>query len=124
MSDDPDAELLGRLMSEWKAAFGSAATGVRDLVERTDYDKAGELSHVVREIAEERGGAINRSRLGWWIKRHEGRFVANLRIIPDKAAGGNAKVWRIVSGSSGPSAYSPQQPKVSNSFAHTVEVAI
>jgi hypothetical protein len=123
MSDDPDAELLGRLMSEWKTSFGSAATGVRDLVERADFDKTGELSHVVREIAEERGG-INRSRLGWWIKRHEGRFVENRRILPDKAAGGNAKVWRIVSGSSGSSAFSPQQPKVSSSLAHTVEVEI
>jgi hypothetical protein len=79
-----------------------------------DYDKASELSHVVREIAEERGGVINRSRFGWWIKRHEGRFVANRRIIPDKSAGGNAKVWRIGSGSSGSSAFSATEPKVSN----------
>lgn len=124
MSDDPDAELLGRLMSEWKLSFGAAAIGVRDLVERADFDKAGELAHVVREIAEERGGAINRSRLGWWIKRHEGRFVANLRIIPDKSAGGNAKVWRIVSGSSRSSAFSATEPKVSNARTLTVEVEI
>ena len=124
MSDDPDAELLGRLMSEWGAAFGSAATGVRDLVERADFDKAGELSHVVREIAEERGGAINRSRLGWWIKRHEGRFVDNRRIIPDKSAGGNAKVWRIVSGSSASSAFSSQQPKDAKPIPCVIEVEI
>jgi hypothetical protein len=106
MSDDPDAELLGRLMSEWLAAFGAAATGVRDLVARADFAQGGELSSVVREIAEERGGGINRNRLGWWIKRHEGRFVDNRRIIPDRAAGGNAKVWRIVSVSSVSSAFS------------------
>jgi hypothetical protein len=113
MSDDPDAELLGRLIKEWTDALGAAAAGVRDLVARADFDKAGELSSVIREIAEDRGGAINRSRLGWWIKRHEGRFVDNRRILPDKSAGGNAKVWRIVSGSSGSAAFSSQQPKVS-----------
>ena len=124
MSDDPDAELLGRLMKEWAGAFGAAAVGVRDLVARADFDKVTELSHVVREIAEERGSIINRSRLGWWIKRHEGRFVENRRIIPDRAAGGNAKVWRIVSVSSVSSALSSPQPKVSGSLAHTVEVEI
>lgn len=124
MSDDPDAELLGRLMKEWTDALGAAAAGVRDLVARADFDKGGELSSVVREIAEDRGGAINRSRLGWWIKRHEGRFVDNRRIIPDKSAGGNAKVWRIVSGSSGSSAFSSQQPKDAKPIPCVVEVEI
>ena len=124
MSDDPDAELLGRLMSEWKTVFGSSATGVRDLVEHADYDKTGELSSVVREIAEERGGVINRYRMGRWIRRHEGRFVDNLRILPDKSAGGNAKVWRIQSVSS----VSPVSPsgttKTVNFLSRAVEVEI
>ncbi|MBN8436954.1 MAG: hypothetical protein J0L95_02745 [Candidatus Accumulibacter sp.] len=124
MSDDPDAELLGRLMKEWADEFGAAAVGVRDLVARAELAPGGELSSVVREIAEERGGGINRNRFGWWIKRHEGRFVDNRRIIPDRAAGGNAKVWRIVSVSSVSSALSSPQPKVSGSLAHTVEVEI
>ncbi len=81
MSDDPDAELLGWLMQEWLAALGAAAAGVRDLVARAEFAPGGE----------ERGGGINRNRLGWWIKRHEGRFVDNRRIIPDRTAGGNAK---------------------------------
>jgi hypothetical protein len=124
MSDDPDAELLGRLMQAWLAELGAAAAGVRDLVARAEFAPGGELSSVVREIAEERGGGINRNRLGWWIKRHEGRFVDERRIIPDKTAGGNAKVWRIVSVSSVSSAFSSQQPKVARSLSRSVEVEI
>lgn len=112
MNDDPDAKLLGRLMRAWKSSLGVGASGVRDLVERASTAPRGELSSVLYEIAEDRG-EINRARLGWWIKRHEGQFVDDTRIIPEKS-GGNANSWRIASGLAGSSAFSSQATKVSS----------
>lgn len=111
MSDDPDAELLGRFMQAWQSIFGATPAMVRDVVSRSEHLSGSELSHVVREIAEERG-IINRERLGRWIRRHEGRFIGNVRLVPEKN-GRNSKAWRV-SGSSGLSGYSSQPEKVSN----------
>ncbi|MDD2743779.1 MAG: hypothetical protein PHV02_16050 [Rhodocyclaceae bacterium] len=95
MADDPDADVLRRFMSAWFECFGTRAAGVRDLVERSDFDPKGEVSSVIREIAEERGGLINRRTLGRWIKRHEGRFIDDMRIIPERSAGRNASAWTV-----------------------------
>lgn len=111
MSDDPDAELLGRFMQAWQSIFGATPAMVRDVVSRSEHLSGSELSHVVREIAEERG-IINRERLGRWIRRHEGRFIDNVRLVPEKN-GRNSKAWRV-SGSSGLSGYSSQPEKVSS----------
>ena len=111
MADDPDAEQLGRFMQAWQDAFGMAAVMVRDVMDRCESYPGGELASVVREIAEERGGIINRSRLGRWIKRHEGRFIDGLRIMPEKN-GRNASAWRL-SASSALSGNSNQSAKLS-----------
>jgi hypothetical protein len=77
---------------------------------------------VVREIAEERG-SINRSRLGWWIKRHEGRFVDNRRILPDKIGRRECQSLAHRIGFFGFVGFFQPQPKVT-ALAHTVEVEI
>jgi hypothetical protein len=125
MADDPDAELLGRLMIVWAENIGTGPAMVRDLIDRGELDKGGELDSVIREIAEERGGIINRHRLGRWIKRHEGRFVGNMRLIPEKS-GRNVSAWRV-SVSSVSSVISSRERNVSISRAtaqHDVEVEI
>jgi hypothetical protein len=94
MADDPDAELLARLMTAWEAAFGSRVCMTRDLIEQAEYDPKGELAQCVSEIAEERGGFINRKRLGRWVKRHELRIVSDMRIKPEKN-GRNASAWSV-----------------------------
>lgn len=113
MSDDPDAELLGRFMQAWQGEFCTSPAMVRDLVSNVEQRPSSELAHVVREIAEERGGQISRERLGRWIKRHEGRFIGNLRLVPEKNSR-NSKAWRV-SGMSGLSGYSSQPAKVADS---------
>jgi hypothetical protein len=97
---------------------------VRDLVERARIlPKAASCRSVVREIAEERGG-INRNRLGWWIKRHEGRFVDNRRIIPDKTAGGQCQSLAHRIGFFGFVGFFQPTTKSARSLAHSVEVEI
>ena len=111
MADDPDAETLGRLLSGWFEIFGTGPVMTRDLVAKIDSHPTSDLTAVLRDIAEERGGFINRNRLGRWVRRHEGRFVSDMRIIPD-SNGRNAKAWRL-SVSSVSSAFSSQAAKVS-----------
>lgn len=48
---------------------------------------------MLRGIAEERGD-INRHKLGWWLKRHEGRIVNGRRLVR-ASGGGSATAWRV-----------------------------
>jgi hypothetical protein len=91
MAEDPDRELLDRLLVAWLRHFPTTAAMVRSLMIRVPNDK--DLEEVLRDIAEERG-EINRRRLGWWLKRHEGRVVNGLRLLKDSGSG-NASAWRV-----------------------------
>ena len=54
-----------------------------------------ELREVVHDIANDRG-QINRRRLGWWIRRHAGRFVGGRRFV--RASGNrSAEAWQVES---------------------------
>lgn len=102
---DPDSELLGRLMVAWRESFAARPVLVRELIPemRNNID----LRESIEEIATVRG-EVDKSRLGWWIKRHQGRIVNGLRIEREDASRGAAR-WRVqgsqgLQGCNGPSA--------------------
>jgi hypothetical protein len=95
MSEDPDRETLGRLLTAWQSVFGRTPAMVRDAVKQASLfpDEHVELREVLRDIADERG-EINRRKLGWWIKRHAGRIVDGLRFV--RASGNrSAEAWQV-----------------------------
>lgn len=100
ITEDPDRETLARLLHAWRRVFGRSAAMVRDAVREAGgiRDDEHELQEVIRDIADERG-AINRRKLGWWIKRRAGRIVDGLRFV--KAPGSrSAELWYAESVSS------------------------
>src|SRR5690606_32771206 len=70
---DPDGDVLGGLMVEWHKVFGSAPTTVRKVVEEAYINET--LLDAIRELPVEERGAINRSKLGWFLKKHANRIV-------------------------------------------------
>lgn len=100
IKEDPDREILGRLLHSWKAVFGNTPTMVRDAVKKSPEPghETNELKECLHEIADERG-EINRRRLGRWIKRHEGQIVDGLRFV--RTSGNtSAERWQVESVSS------------------------
>ena len=91
MSDDPDRDLLGRLLKGWCRIFQTTNAMVRNLIDKANFDD--EFKEVLNDIAEERGD-INRRKLGRWIKRNEGRIVNGLRLTRASGAG-NSSAWRV-----------------------------
>ena len=95
MSEDPDRETLGRLLTVWQSVFGKTPAMVRDAVKQASalHDEHVDLREVLRDIADERG-EINRRKLGWWIRRHAGRIVDGRRFI--RASGNrSAEAWQV-----------------------------
>ena len=79
LEQDPDREVLGRLLHAWHFEFGTKPTMIRDALEKISNLGQVELREALREVAEERG-EINRRRLGKWIARHKGRIVDGMRF--------------------------------------------
>jgi len=95
MSEDPDRETLGRLLTAWQSVFGKTPAMVRDAVKHAlaSFDEHVELREVLRDIADERG-EINRRKLGWWIRRHSGRIVDGRRFV--RSSGNrSAEAWQV-----------------------------
>jgi hypothetical protein len=95
MSEDPDRETLGRLLTAWQSVFGKVPAMVRDAVKQASvlHDEHIELREVLRDIADERG-EINRRKLGWWIRSHSGRIVDGRRFV--RASGNrSAEAWQV-----------------------------
>lgn len=89
---DPDGDALMGLMTEWRAAFGSTPTTVRKAVELTRQGRS-DLLDAMREFPVEERGEINRSKLGWLLKKNANRIV-NGFVFQQSTADGRV-AWRV-----------------------------
>jgi RepB DNA-primase from phage plasmid len=101
---DPDGDALGGLMTEWRAVFGSTPTTVRKAVEAAIYNQPN-LLDAMREFPVEERGEINRSKLGWLLKKNANRIVGGFEFQQAEADGRTA--WRVVAVKSPPLTPSP-----------------
>ena len=108
---DPDADALCGLMTEWHAVFGSTPTTVRKAVEANQRN----LLDAMREFPVEERGEINRSKLGWLLKKNANRIVGGFEFQQAEADG--RKAWRVVAVESPPLTPSPP-------FAPSVEKTV
>jgi hypothetical protein len=93
MLDDPDREQLGHMLHGWHDRFKNEAVMIRDALKRISFDEEAFLD-VIKDIAGEKDGSINKNRLGWWLKRHAGRMVDGLRFVKDDSNRGSVK-WKV-----------------------------
>jgi len=90
---DPDGDALSGLMTEWHATFGSTPTTVRKAVEMARSNQPN-LLDAMREFPVEERGEINRSKLGWLLKKNANRIVKDMKFQHAEADGRTA--WRVV----------------------------
>ena len=90
---DPDGDALGGLMTEWHAAFGSTPTTVRKAVAESKFGHPA-LNDAMREFPVEERGEINRSKLGWLLRKNANRIIGGFEFQQAEADG--RKAWRVV----------------------------
>jgi hypothetical protein len=101
---DPDGDALRGLMTEWRAVFGSIPTTVRKAVEAALFHQPN-LLDAMREFPVEERGEINRSKLGWLLKKNANRIVGCFEFQRAEADGRTA--WCVVPVKSPPLTPSP-----------------
>lgn len=99
VTHDPDADTLKALMSEWYAAFGSTPTTLRKAIEVAIQGNFS-LLEAMKEFPIEERGEINRSKLGWILKKNANRIVGGFEFQQSEADGRTA--WRVVKVNSPP----------------------
>ena len=114
---DPDGDALSGLMTEWHAVFGSTATTVRKAVETAIYHQPN-LLDAMREFPVEERGEINRSKLGWLLKKNANRIVGGFEFQQAEADGRTA--WRVIAVKSPPPPPLPPSPPFTPPVEKTV----
>ncbi len=115
---DPDGEALRGLMTEWYDVFGATPTTMRKLMKTAQLEIHEALLEAIREFPVEERGAINRSKLGWLLKKNANRIVNGLMFQRADADGRLA--WRVVAAPPPPS---PPLPPLVPSEEKTVTAA-
>ena len=111
---DPDGDSLAGLMTEWMTAFGSTPTTVRKAVDRAELTQP-DLLDALREFPLEEKGLINRSRLGWLLRKNANRIVGG--FVFQQATADGRVAWRVVEANPPPL---PPLPRLSQPLAKTV----
>ena len=95
MSDDPDTEMLGRILTAWHDKYQDRPTPIRDAMRWDRGLPPSELWELLREVGEYKG-EVNSRRIGRWISRKEGRLVNGMRFERDANKTGGSERWRVV----------------------------
>jgi hypothetical protein len=111
---DPDGDALSGLMTEWYSAFASTPTTVRKAVDAA-LNTCPDLLDAMREFPVEDRGEINRSKLGWLLKKNANRIVGDFEFQKAEADGRTA--WRVVKVETPPL---PPSPSSGSSVTKTV----
>jgi hypothetical protein len=90
---DPDGDALGALLTEWRRAFGSVPTTVRRAIQVAEEDRP-DLLDALNEFPIVERGVINRSKLGWVLRKHAHRIVDGYEFHRREADGRTA--WCVV----------------------------
>lgn len=93
--NDPEKQMLMRLLLAWRYCFGSVPTMVREAVSYANSGMAnsGELREAFEDVAE-RNGQIDRRSLGKYLSRSEGRVIGNMSFSKASKTM-NAERWSV-----------------------------
>jgi hypothetical protein len=119
LKNDPDAEKLSDLMTEWYREFGSIPVTVRKVVDLVvNSSDADALYDALAEFPIIERGAFNPGKLGWILKTNVDRIINGFEFRKAKADGRNA--WRVVKVD--PSNPENEEPVMSDNERERVEL--
>jgi hypothetical protein len=93
LTDDPDAEALGHLLTAWHAMFGSKATMVREVLAKAGGHGDHGLAEALDELPVKVDREVNNSKLGWFLRRNTNRVVNGLML--SKAPHKERNAWSV-----------------------------
>lgn len=106
MNHDPEAELLGNLLSQWHRKHGDKPMTIRRLLDGAGYDS--EIYETLCDLPVTEHGKVNRSKLGWYLKKQMNRIVGG--FVLEQVPTSERIAWRVVKVEGGDTASPPSPP--------------
>lgn len=91
---DPEIERLTNLLHAWHAFLADRPVTGGDLVNRAKNANDEALLGILDEVAGDGRGNINARKLGWYLRRHEGRILGGL-VLKKGSEGRLGIPWRV-----------------------------
>jgi hypothetical protein len=93
--DDPELDALTTLLEQWKKHLGTGSTHTQqEVIARALITP--EFYEALKTVAlSKSGGTVSSERLGWYLKKVEGKIINGLKIIKAGRAQGYKK-WKLV----------------------------
>lgn len=97
---DPDRDALGVLLNAWYDEFAQRAVTVRKVADAAEDRGGGGLLDAMTELPVMEREKINRSKLGWYLKKNENRIAGGLKVVKTDLAERNG--WMVVPAGNNP----------------------
>jgi hypothetical protein len=91
LRQDPDADALGALLVAWYSQYGSKPVTMRRVL--AECDATSELFDAIHELNFVERTVVNRTKLGWFLKKNANRIVDGMELKEGKADG--RKAWFV-----------------------------
>lgn len=97
LEDDPERQLLGRVLDGWQVRLGSGPVLAREVTQAAISKLAvdDDLHDSLIEVSGGQG-SVNQRKLGRWLSRNEGRVVNGKRLLRAPKSR-NVESWQVVS---------------------------
>lgn len=118
LKHDPDQDNLERLLKAWFAAVGDRSLMLRELIDVAQDNE--ELFDALLELPVAEREIINRSKLGWYLKRNANRVVGGLEL--QSVANSTRNAWRVIAIEPEVAAIEPPSPPLRSSPSPSVGV--
>jgi hypothetical protein len=93
--NDPTRDGLEAVLAEWEGALGAAVSyTVRQVIERA-INVPTFYTALMNVAVSRTGGTVSNERLGWWLKRVEGKIINGRNLVQSGMDHGN-RLWRLV----------------------------
>lgn len=92
VQDDTDQDALGEFLQHWSRLFGNDPMMVREVVPYAARDDR--FADALDEIGVMDGAAVNKKKLGWYLKLNRSRWANGLRI--ESGPNSQRNTWRVV----------------------------
>jgi hypothetical protein len=92
--NDPARDGLGPVLAEWEQVLGlGAAYTVRQVIERA-INTPTFYTALMNVAPSKTGATVSSERLGWWLKRVQGKIMNKVKLVQDGMDHGN-RLWRL-----------------------------
>ena len=95
-AEDPERQEHLQMLAAWRDTFGAEPTSARRACELAILDGNAVLREALETVAQDKGGALSRKKLAYWLRSKDGRIVEGRMFQRAGETREHVALWRVV----------------------------